>query len=124
MTTPWTDEDHDLRKYEAAVARGVPRQLARARYRITPDAFDQLERAFIFHWRDAWGAFRYGLRCLVTLRCVACRRRHLRVIREDARGRPVAKGWLGGGMTCVYGYGGTVRSAVTSWWWAGKHGDD
>lgn len=97
--------------YRDALQRGVPRQLARARHYITPDAWDQLEEAFIFHWRYALQVLHFGIKQLATGRCLACNNRHWRTLERKR-------------LFCGYGYRYTLRMGLRTWWYAGKHGED
>ena len=104
--------------YEAGIKKGLSRQLLRARYDVTPNAFDQLEEAFIFHVQYAWDTFKYRTKMVVTLRCGTCgRRRHLwgTFRRINANG---------GGVICGYGWWWGVHNWLPMVWWAGRHGED
>jgi hypothetical protein len=102
----------DVTGYDKAMDEGWPRQLARAKFGLTPDAFDQLrDHTFIFHWLYAWQCLKWNVVALLTYRCQACGGHHWR---NKERER----------FFCGYGYSWTLRHAWTSWWWAGKHGDD
>jgi hypothetical protein len=110
-------EEHlDLANYEKDIEAGVPRQLARLRYDLTPDAYDQLKGAFIFHYTEAWAAFKYYGWSLLTGRCIACGKRHLKPILYTVNGEN-----RGG---CYNGFTVTLRVAPMGWWYAGKNGDD
>ena len=113
-STEYVKDEFDL--YEEAMERGVGRQLARARYGITPDAFDQLEEAFIFHYKTAWQVLKSGVKSVFLFRCHMCHRRHFGALEENTGN--------GGGLYCMYGIGYTFKSVWTHWWYAGKHGED
>ena len=85
------------------------RQLARVRQgilegeKIAPhhralfhNAMDQLEEALILHYRPALHTLKFGLKCLVTLRCPLCGRRHWT--------HPYYKKIGGGWLACGYGF--------------------
>ncbi len=112
--------DNDLRDmydlYDADMEAGVPRQLVRLKYQLTPDAYDQLKEAFIFHYRAAWSEFWWQLRSILKLKCSVCGHRHVGTYRETYPS--------GGSLTCVFGLTYTWRYVFTTWRHAGKHGED
>ena len=115
--------------YDSALAKNVPRQLARLRYNITPDAYDQLCVAFIFHWKHALSTLWWGVRHVLTLRCSTCGYQHFfRPFRRRPRGSieiGPAKEWDSGYyMGCGYGWWKSLKMLPTYWLLMGKHGKD
>jgi hypothetical protein len=105
-----THEYHDD-PYIQALEQGVPRQLARLRYDITSDAYDQLQEAFIFHWRYALQVAIHQFRNVVTLRCPGCGGRHLGTLEKP-------------GLYCSYGWEHGVRYFFSQIYFSGLHGED
>jgi hypothetical protein len=105
--------------YEQAMDSGVPRQLARLKYNLTPDAYDQLtDHTFIFHYKQAWDAFLGSVRTVLTGRCYQCGARHwgktLRyTVNGENRGGCFGWGWLR-----------SWRAIPRTWWFHGRHGED
>lgn len=86
-----------------------------------PNAFDQLDTAFIFHWRASLAEFKHRVRRLAQLRCPMCGSRHI-------RGRLVAR-WRSSSVSsypphCFYGWWYGLRSIFAVVRSAGKHGED
>ena len=104
---------YDFKPYEKDIENGMPRQLARAKHNYLPDAWEQLDEAFIFvfHYKYAWGVFKYQLECLVTLKCSLCKHRHIKPIKIN-------------NVKCYYGWWYMLKHFIPGIWWAGKHGDD
>ncbi len=107
----------DWDKYDADAMTGMSRQLLRAKYDITPDAFAQLEEAFIFHIRHAWETLKWQAKSMLLVKCALCGHRHwFKPYVRNTDG--------GGGVHCVYGIWHTFRSAPRAVWFAGQHGED
>lgn len=104
--------------YRRAVDEGTPRQLARLKYDVTPDAYDQLREAFIFHWRPALSVLKWELAALVTGRCNACGNRHIVPLTNNPNRK------VGSLYYCGYGWRPNPVSALVSAWLTGRHGMD
>ena len=107
----------DWTNYETDAKRGTPRQLLRLRYDMTPDAYEQLQEAFIFHRRYALATAKNQFKQLLVGRCSACGIRHFR--------KPIEEKYpSGGGFYCHYGWLWHLKYVFPLIWWAGKHGED
>jgi hypothetical protein len=90
---------------------------------LSRDAAEQIADGLVLHYKLFWPAMRYGLKCLVSLRCPMCGHRHVKEFRkytppDEKRGYGAVK------VRCFYGWQISFHWAFVTPFMAMLHGED